>query len=147
MNQELDNILYHRYPKIFPDRHGDPAENGMCWGFQCGDGWFDIIDGLCAEITRQIKAGAMPPVVATRVKEKSGYLRFYIRDHFNRDANPQAHRLIELAQQQAERTCQQCGRPVELTDAQRWAAMCPACAGEGQLPRITAIENRPESTS
>jgi ferredoxin len=147
MRQELHDLLCHRYQEIFRDRHGDPTETAMCWGFQCGDGWFDIIDGLCAEITRQVKAGTMPPVVAMQVKEKSGYLRFYIRDHFNRAANPQVHRLIEIAQQQAERTCQQCGRPVELTDAQRWAAMCPACAGECQPPDITAIEDRPDSTS
>ena len=134
MNQELDTLLSHRYPDIFRDRHGDPAETGMCWGFQCGDGWFDIIDGLCVEITGQVKAGTMPPVVVTQVKEKSGYLRLYIRDHFNRDANPKAHRLIELAQQLAERTCQQCGRPVKLSDGQRSAAICPACATEARMP-------------
>jgi hypothetical protein len=39
----------------------------------------------------------MPPVAATQVKKKSAYLRVYIRDPFNRDANPQAHRPIELA--------------------------------------------------
>jgi hypothetical protein len=102
MNQELDTLLAQRYPEIFRDRRGDPAETGMCWGFQCGDGCFDIINCLCAEITRQVKVGTMPLVVATPVKEKSGFLRFYIRDHFNRNVNPQVHRLIKLAKQQAD---------------------------------------------
>ena len=130
MNPELDNLLSHRYPDIFRDRHGDPAETGVCWGFQCGDGWFGIIDALCSEIARRVKAGTMPQVVATQVKEKSGFLRFYIRDHVTRHANPQAHRLIELAQRQAEHTCQQCGKPVGLTESPRWAAMCPDCTRE-----------------
>lgn len=30
---------------------------------------------------------------------------FYIRDHFNRNTNPQTHRHIELTQQHAKRTC------------------------------------------
>ena len=108
------------------------ADTGIGWGFSCGDGWFDIIDCLCAEITGQINTGAMPPVVATQVNEKSGYLRFYISGHFKGKENPQVHRLVELAQQRAERTCQECGRPVGLTDAQRWAAICQVCAGERQ---------------
>ncbi|ABD70763.1 hypothetical protein Rfer_3053 [Rhodoferax ferrireducens T118] len=119
MRRELDDLLCQHYPDIFRDRHGDRAETGMCWGFGCGDGWFDIIDGLCAEITSQVKAGAMPPVVASQVKEKSGYLRFYIRGHFNRDNNREAHRLIDLAQQKAERICQECEKPVELPGVRR----------------------------
>jgi len=95
----------------------------MCWGFCCGDGWFGIINDLCAEITSQVQAGTMPPVVASQVKEKSGYLRFFIRDHFKGDLNPEAHRLIDLAQKKAERTCEQCAAPVEMTEAQRWSAI------------------------
>ena len=142
MRQELDDLLCQRYPDIFRDRHGDMAETGMCWGFGCGDGWFDIIDGLCAEITSQVKAGTMPPVVASQVKEKSGHLRFYIRGHFKRHENPEAHRLIDLAQHKAERTCQECGKPVELTDAQRWSAactVCPVCAAEQERSRVLSM--------
>ena len=113
MRQELDDFLCHRYPDIFRDRHGDKAETSMCWGFCCGDGWFPIIDDLCAEISHQVKAGTMPPVVATQVKEKSGYLRFYIRGHFKRDENPEAHRLIDLAQKKAELICEECGSPLD----------------------------------
>jgi hypothetical protein len=49
-------------------------ESAMYFGFECGDGWFDIIDDLCAD-HRQVKAGAMPPLAATQVKKKSAYLR------------------------------------------------------------------------
>lgn len=129
MRQELDDLLCQRYPDIFRDRHADMAETGMCWGFSCGDGWFGIIDELCAEITRQVKAGAMPPVVASRVKSKTGYLRFHIRGHFRPEENPQALRLIDLAQQSAERTCEECGMPGERPDEAGYGTvLCPACA-------------------
>jgi hypothetical protein len=132
MRQELDDLLCQRYPDIFRDRHGDPTETSMCWGFTCGDGWFQILDDLCAEITRQVKAGTMPPVVAKQIKEKSGYLRIYIRDHFNRKANPEAHRLIQLAQERAERTCEVCGHEVEAGEDLRLFAKCARCVGEAK---------------
>ncbi len=49
MRQELNAHLCQRYPDVFRDRHGEKTKTRMCWGFGCGDGWFDIIDGLCAE--------------------------------------------------------------------------------------------------
>lgn len=124
MRDELDQLLCQRYPDIFRERHSDRAETSMCWGFCCGDDWFDIIDSLCAAITQQVKAGKMAPVVASQVKEKSGYLRFYIHDHFKPDSNPEAHRLIDIAQHKAESTCQECGTHFELPDEPQW---CPVC--------------------
>lgn len=105
MRQELDDLLCQRYPEIFRNRHRDQTETGMCWGFCCGDGWFDLIDSLCAVIVSQVKAGKMPPVVASCVKEKFGTLRFQIRG-----GNAETHRLIELARQKSERTCEECGQ-------------------------------------
>lgn len=48
MTPDLDRKLVAKYPKMFKDRHGSTMETGMCWGFQCDDGWFDIIDALCS---------------------------------------------------------------------------------------------------
>ena len=54
MRQELDKALCERYPLIFADRNLGPAESPMSWGFECGDGWYNIIDTLCAAIQGQI---------------------------------------------------------------------------------------------
>ena len=78
----------------------------MCWGFCCGDGWFDIINDLCAEITARVAAGEMPQVVATQVKSKTGYLRFHFK---NRSANPQVLALVSAAQLRSDNTCEECG--------------------------------------
>lgn len=47
MKKELDELLCQRYPKIFRDRHADMRTTAMCWGFEIGDGWFNIIDKMC----------------------------------------------------------------------------------------------------
>jgi hypothetical protein len=54
MKKELDEKLCAKYPKIFADRHKPMTETCMCWGFDHGDGWYNIIDRLCANIQHRI---------------------------------------------------------------------------------------------
>jgi hypothetical protein len=54
MRQELDEELCRKYPKIFKDRNGDMKETLMCWGFECGDGWYEIINNLCSNIQHHL---------------------------------------------------------------------------------------------
>jgi len=54
MKKELDEYLCNKYPKIFAQRHLGMHETCMCWGFTCGDGWFNIIDNLCDVIQHHI---------------------------------------------------------------------------------------------
>jgi hypothetical protein len=54
MNRHLDEYLCKKYPKIFLDRHKPMNETAMCWGFECGNGWFFLIDQLCASIQNHI---------------------------------------------------------------------------------------------
>ena len=125
MQQELDDLLCQRYPEIFCDRHKNKYETSMCWGFTCGDGWFDIIDRLCSEIAAQVLAGGMPPVVASQVKEKMGSLRFRFRG-----GNEETHRLIELARQKSAATCEECGRPAKRRIVETVSVLCSVCAAK-----------------
>lgn len=54
MREELDNYLCRKYPKIFKNRHADMTQTCMCWGFEIGDGWFNIIDATCRNIQSHI---------------------------------------------------------------------------------------------
>ena len=47
MRKELDEALCAKYPLIFKNRNAPMTETAMCWGFDCGDGWYNIIDVLC----------------------------------------------------------------------------------------------------
>jgi hypothetical protein len=51
MKRELDEALCARYPLIFKDRNADMRTTAMCWGLECGDGWYNIIDVLCGLLT------------------------------------------------------------------------------------------------
>jgi hypothetical protein len=54
MNKELDKQLCAKYPKIFKNRHADMHTTAMCWGFEHGDGWYNIIDMMCSNIQHHI---------------------------------------------------------------------------------------------
>lgn len=54
MNLELDKQLCEKYPKIFADRNKPMTETCMCWGFDHGEGWYNIIDSLCSNIQHHI---------------------------------------------------------------------------------------------
>lgn len=55
MREELDKKLCEKYPLIFRDRHEDPSKTCMYWGLAVGDGWYNIIDRLCARIQGHIE--------------------------------------------------------------------------------------------
>ena len=77
MKKELQNKLFEKYPKIFRQKDLPKQETCMCWGFQCGDGWYDLIDTLCSCIQRRVDYKGGNQVEATQVKTKFGGLRFY----------------------------------------------------------------------
>jgi hypothetical protein len=54
MKQELDKLLCERYPKMMVNRNKPMQETCMCWGFECGDGWFNILDQLMGNIQHHI---------------------------------------------------------------------------------------------
>ena len=54
MKDELDKKLCEKYPKIFKQRNWGMQETAMCWGFEHGDGWYNIIDTLCDNIQHHI---------------------------------------------------------------------------------------------
>ena len=111
MKRELDEALCAKYPEIFRDRNGDMRETAMCWGFDCGDGWYNIIDTLCATIQNREYNNKrnniqIAPVVATQVKEKYGTLRFYYSG-----GDDYIDGAVAMAEYLSEVTCETCGAP------------------------------------
>jgi hypothetical protein len=54
MKQELDKLLCEKYPKMMINRNKDMKETCMCWGFECGDGWYNILNLLMDNIQHHI---------------------------------------------------------------------------------------------
>ncbi len=110
MREELDEQLVSKYPKLFVNRHKSIMETCMCWGFEHGDGWFNIIDKLCADIQSyidrksQISEGMVSQVVVDQVKEKFGTLRFYYSG-----GDDYISGLVHMAESISSCTCEICG--------------------------------------
>jgi hypothetical protein len=54
MKRELDEYLCKVYPKMIVNRNKPMTETCMCWGFECGDGWFQILNQLMGNIQSHI---------------------------------------------------------------------------------------------
>jgi hypothetical protein len=114
MKPELDKLLCERYPKLFADRHARVHESLMCFGFECGDGWFDLIDTLCSTIQDYIDYNPgknIPQVIVVQVKEKFGTLRFYTTG-----GDDMTRGMIWMAESMSGRVCEVCGKPGEVRD-------------------------------
>ena len=123
MRKELDKTLVERYPKIFADRHGDMKETAMCWGFDCGDGWYWLIDNLCSSIQSHIDYNDVPQVTAIQVKEKFGGLRFY----FN-GGNDYIDGMTSLVESMSYTICEECGSTVNVKQTDGWVyTRCDKC--------------------
>jgi hypothetical protein len=111
MKQELDEYLCKVFPKIFAERNLPMQETAMCWGFDCGDGWFNIINQLCQNIQHHIdwknkKEETVAQVVVSQVKEKYGTLRFYYSG-----GDDTVDGMVSMAESMSGVTCEQCGNP------------------------------------
>lgn len=76
MKQELEQKLFERHGKLFRDRTRPIDETCMCWGVECGDGWYALIDLLCERLG-DIATKYDIDIVFSQVKEKYGTLRAY----------------------------------------------------------------------
>lgn len=105
MHPSLDFYLTTKYPDLFKNRHASMQVTAMCWGFDCGDGWFYILDNLCSGITSYCKRNKIEMPIVQQVKEKFGSLRFYL-DHTKDDTISE---LIRFAENMTFNTCEKCG--------------------------------------
>lgn len=131
MNKELDDLLCANYPKIFAQRH--VKSSTMHYGFCCGDGWFNLIDGLCTSLQYLTDERGAPQPEAVQIKEKFGRLRFYITCGESKMTEGQSS-VIDLAGILSARTCEECGCPGRIVaNAGWWAVRCLAHEPEGAL--------------
>ena len=117
------NSLFKKYPKIFRQKDLPMTETCMCWGIECGDGWFDIISTLCENIQKYVDETGCPQVEAVQVKEKFGGLRFYV---YNSDDF--VENLINQAETESYQTCERCGTKNDVITKGSWiTTLCGSC--------------------
>ena len=143
MNKDNQDKLFAKYPKIFRQKDMSMQETAMCWGIACGDGWFDLIDDLCANIQnrvdnvnrqRKYKIENSPQTLvpvkseeficeAVQVKEKFGSLCFYTYG-----GDDYIDGLVSMAESISERTCTECGEKSKPRQGRGWIyTLCENC--------------------
>ena len=131
MKKENDELLCARYPKIFCDRHGDMTKTLMCWGFECGDGWFEILDTACSQIQVHLDKNLdVHQVVAVQIKEKFGTLRFYYDG-----GDDTVQDIVDAAEQATHTTCELCGQRGTTRGGGWIQTLCDECNLDGKLQK------------
>lgn len=125
MNKENTEKLFNDFPKLFPpESRKTLTASLMGFGFECCDGWFDLIYKLCQDIQNTIdsdKDEYQPEVL--QVKEKFGGLRFYIDS-----GSSEVHKLINSAEAKSYDICEYCGSEDEVTQTTGWIkTICKKC--------------------
>ena len=122
MNLELQQKIFNDCSTIFRHKDKGPMHNLICFGIECGNGWFDLIYDLSVKLEKivvemsksgDIKEEGLPFVV--QIKEKFGGLRYYM-SYETKEMND----LIFDTMEKAETVCELCGKPGEIRDDIGW---------------------------
>lgn len=136
MSPEKDEELCKKFPKIFKDRYASMQETCMCWGFECGDGWYDLIYTLCKDIQFYIDHNMKDipeeekQVVASQVKEKYGGLRFYFSG-----GDEHIEGMVSFAESMSYQICEGCGNKAKTYNDGWSRTNCESCEAEYQRKR------------
>jgi hypothetical protein len=105
----------------------------MSWGFQCDDGWYELIRSLSLQLTDYANTHPNAVVEVAQIKEKFGWLRFQLIE--GDDATLE---MIERVCLRSRTTCELTGQPGVLcveglarrSGSPRFKVLCAAKAAE-----------------
>jgi hypothetical protein len=109
MNPDLTQKLLDKYPKLF--------SNQQFWGFECGDGWYGILDHLCGAIAEYTYNS--DDLYVDQVKEKFGRLRFYLSRE-----DDVIHGMVSMAEYMSSQICETCGERGQLRTGSWLVTLC-----------------------
>jgi hypothetical protein len=105
MSEELEyetfsKRMHAEFPAMFSKPYG---------GFAVGEGWYDIIESLCANIQNHMEwknreSQVVPQVIVEQIKEKFGGLRFYYQG-----GDDTISGMVRMAEAWASHSCETCG--------------------------------------
>lgn len=170
MRDELDTLLVSRYPEIFKNRNGDMTTTAMCWGFECGDGWFDIINNLCFGLSEPLRRAIRELESAEKFLGKSEMwtqerldkarqnieivrasipVAAQVKEKFGTlrfyidNGNDTAHALVDFAEAMSETTCEHCGNKGTLYPLGWVRTLCREHAvAQYGLDKVTEYEQK-----
>jgi hypothetical protein len=130
MREELELQLVKKYPELFKHYKGDPKVTCMAWGCAHGDGWYEILENLCEDLSDY------EGLVFAQIKEKFGRLTVYVNG--TTDENWQeVHDLINDATLDSAETCEDCGAPGRARDGAWRLTLCDECEEERNARKMS----------
>ena len=123
------------------------------YGCCVGEGWYDILRGLCLDITKAYETANVPvDLVVDQVKQKFGTLRFYWHPAGHdpgihafdflgtgtlrispgkTDLHQEISKIVKKWEEESGKTCEKCGASGELRNKLGWVrTYCDSCYTE-----------------
>lgn len=119
MYREKEQEILEKYSFFHPNK--PLSESLMAFGFECGKGWFGIIEEMCEKLSKVVPED----FEIIQVKEKFGGLRVY-----SNFSNDEIDKIITEAEIKAESTCEICGDVGKERGGSWIRTLCDKCNGE-----------------
>jgi len=120
MNGKLEKMLEDEFPFM-----------RRAPGCDCGNGWFELLRGFCADIAMAYKKrGFEPDIDILQIKEKFGQLRFYYSAGFERDGgklSKELDRIVRKWEKESLTVCELCGAKGSLRTVGWYQVRCDEC--------------------
>ena len=157
MREELEQQLYAIDPVFFRQKDLDMTQTCMCWGIECGDGWFEPIKEFVEKV--KVLNDMLKPnntcIVASQIKSKwACFTCYWNQDTLDKDKGDDLtpeqvslnnvvynmmEDLVDACEKKCDHTCELCGKyeawegSGEIIVCGSWLTVkCLACAQESQ---------------
>lgn len=105
MKKQFEIELIEKYPALFKDFGGAPNTTGLDKGILCGDGWYELISEMCADIQRYADSQGITQPIIYSISEQNGKLRVIV--HSDDDAIQES--IIPSFEHRSMYWCELCG--------------------------------------
>ena len=105
----------------------DPTlqHNLMHWGFECGDGWLEIID---TALSKMETLDLPYDFEIFQIKEKFGQLKIYTSGNVDERTYEKLRHIIDEAEMKSSVTCERCGEHGKTENIHGWyITICEEC--------------------
>ena len=136
MTAEKERALVARYRNLFPSDKdmNDLSKYCLAFGFECGDGWYGILDRMMSKI-----ASLNPKEFRfVQIKEKYGALRVYwgASGDEAEDFWEKVDAIIDEAELASAGTCEECGDEGRIIAIRGWfTSICTKCEEKRKVER------------
>lgn len=104
MDSQKTNELYERFSHLYRERLAPLESSKMAWGFQCGNGWYNLIHKMSKRITNLLSDDESAPAIVEVSRNEDGTLYVDVRNPTLAIAD-----IVETAKEQSRIICETCG--------------------------------------